>query len=283
MRSTNPTSALAADPPPPHQPPPPTHTPSPLAVLADLKRGLPTGALLELPPGAGWRQATHAVLLRGSLAAEAAPELPPLSPRASQHHHRRSHSTEAAFGPAPAGDSAAPSVAGGPPSLRRSSVTAEAEAAWEAGLLATAAGAAAPRVLPWLCSPRLRCNAGCPAGRLPADKAWVAGADGALLLVCLTEGGEVPEGVLEAERAAAHAAAAAAALRKAASEEQLLRSHPLDLGGAPGSGPGSDRLPVTAAAVAAEAASQAATEPEGRLAGLRWALLGRVGRRWLGD
>lgn len=173
-----------------------TPTPHPLphnlrTVLSDLKRGLPSAVLLELPPGGTWRQDTHAVLLRGQLAAELAPELAPLSPRASRHHHHRS-TRSADFAEVPSGlsrDSASASAAGGAPHLRRASVSGEAEAAWEAGLVATAAAAAAPRVLPWLDAPRYRCNAG--ASKLPTDKGWVAGGEGALLLVCLTDAGEV--------------------------------------------------------------------------------------------
>lgn len=43
------------------------HPPTPHAVLAALRRGLASAALLELPAGGAWMQASHAVLLRGSL------------------------------------------------------------------------------------------------------------------------------------------------------------------------------------------------------------------------
>jgi hypothetical protein len=45
-----------------------------------LKRGLPTGVVLELPPGQAFAQASHLVLLRGSLSAAGPPLLPRSSP-----------------------------------------------------------------------------------------------------------------------------------------------------------------------------------------------------------
>lgn len=200
--------------------------------------------VLELAPGTAWRQSTHAVLLRGSLAADAPAELDVVSPRVSLSHRRRS-SVDAGPAAAAAGSG---SAADGT-HLRRTSTAADAEAAWEAGLVARAAAPEAPRVLPWLWCPRYHCNLN-TAGRMPEDTRWRAGSEGALLLVCLTEAGELPDGVAEAEVEAAADRAAAELLASQEAAANSLRSHPLDVL-AGGSG-GMALPPGSAAADAAE-------------------------------
>lgn len=222
------------------------------AVLADIKRSLPGAVLLDLPPGAAFRQSTHVVLLRGQLAAEQPPPAaadllpsPPGSPRG-----RRPAGTPRAAGQRSLAHlfsdlEAAPSVDGEgdtPRALRRASVGSAGggdgkgeqppapAAGWEAALAAAAAAAAAPeapRLLPWLWSARFRCTASAAAARLHPEQEWRAGSEGALLLVCLTDGGSVPKGVEEATAAAAAAAAQHAAAADAAA---ALKSYPLDLG-----------------------------------------------------
>ena len=263
-------------------------------MLADVKRCLLCSTVVELAPGAAFRQSTHAVLLRGGLVADAPAEAGALSalasPRVSYtHSHRRTHSTEG--GPAwPPGavrssdGGAAPGSGSGTAAhLRRTSVTAEVEAAWEAAALAAAAAPQAPRVLPWLWCPRFRCNAG-DSGRVQEDKRWRAGPEGALLLVGLTEGGEVPAGVAEAEAdaAAAHAAAELLAAQQAAA--MGLKSHPLDeaAGGAlqqPGAAAAEPR--VTAAPAVQRARPAVVARPSFGLrcgAGPCWA--GGAGATW---
>ena len=193
------------------------------AVLADIKRGLPSAVLLELEPGAGYRQTTHTMLLRGQLLAADAPE--------GEHEPERG--------------------------------------ATQAASAASAAAPEAPRILPWLWCSRYRCNQATAAGggvgsgglKLAADQMWQAGPEGALLLVCLTEAGEVPEGVLEAEDAAELAAMEAAAADAAAPASPLspgaIKSHPLDL--AQDSG-GQQPAPSGSAAVAAAAAAAGTEE-----------------------
>lgn len=55
--------------------------------MEDLRRGAGSAEVLELPPGATWRQVSHAVLLRGSLQ------------RAAEDHHSGGMPD---FGPLPA-------------------------------------------------------------------------------------------------------------------------------------------------------------------------------------
>ena len=202
-------------------------------MLADVKRCLPTSVVLELAPGAAWRQSTHAVLLRGSLAADTPADLEGMSgvasPRVS-YSHRHTRSVEAGpSGAAPSAAAAGSATAAGAGSfLRRTSTTGDAEAAWEAALVAKAAAPQAPRVLPWLWCPRYHCNLNA-AWRMPEDKRWHAGSEGALLLVCLTEAGELPAGVAEAQAEAAAARAAAELLASQQAAANSLRSHPLDV------------------------------------------------------
>ncbi|KAL4855761.1 Sodium/hydrogen exchanger 8 [Chlorella vulgaris] len=192
-------------------------------VLAEFKRGITSGILLRLPAGQTFRQTTHAVLLRGQLHAVGPPlAADNISPASSAQHSKEQLSNsrlDAAF-----------SGGTGSKSPHRSSSTREVD--WEAGLAKMAAAAAcpaAPQLLPWLCNPRYRCNSG---ARLPTEQLWQAGPGGAQLLVCLTDGGEVPDGVQEAEASAA-AAAADAAPAVAAPGVELGRpsvvAHPLDL------------------------------------------------------
>lgn len=231
-------------------------------MLADVKRCLLSSTVLELSPGAAFHQSTHAVLLQGSLVADAPAELGSQSALASPrisftHSHRRTRSTEGGLGwparPVRSSDGGPVPSGGGSSTaahLRRISATAEAEAAWEAAALAAAAAPQAPRVLPWLCCARFRCNAGA-GGQLPEDRRWRAGPEGALLLVCLTESGEVPAGVAdaEAEAAAAHAAAELLAAQQAAAFG--LKSHPVDMAAA-------DQAPQQPGAAASEAVPAAA-------------------------
>ena len=152
-----------------------------LAVLADIKRGLPSAVLLELEPGAGYRQTTHTMLLRGQLLAADAPE--------GEHEPERG--------------------------------------ATQAASAASAAAPEAPRILPWLWCSRYRCNQATAAGgglKLAEHRMWRAGPEGALLLACRTETGEVPGGVLGAEAAAelaAMEAAAAAAAQQLTADSEL--------------------------------------------------------------
>lgn len=123
-----------------------------------------------------------------------------------------------------------------PPTLQRASdgggeQPPPAGSGWEAALAAAAAAAAAPaapRVLPWLWSARFRCTASAAAAKLHPEQEWRVGSEGALLLVCLTDGGGVPAGVEEALDAAVAADAQQAAAAEAAA---TLKSYPLDLGG----------------------------------------------------
>ncbi len=241
---------------------------SPLAVLADIKRCLPTSVVLELSPGAAWRQSTHTVLLRGSLAADAPIDLEGVSAVASprvSYSHRRSQSMEMGTAAGAAGSGAAAGSF-----LRRTSATGDAEAAAEAAALAAAAAPQAPRVLPWLWCPRYHCNLNA-AGRMPEDKRWHAGSEGALLLVCLTEAGELPAGVAEAQAEAAAARAAAELLASQQAAANSLRSHPLDVLARDSSG----AVPQAGGA-ASEAARSVTVEPlsarapiESRPSGLR--------------
>ncbi|PRW32594.1 Sodium hydrogen exchanger 7 [Chlorella sorokiniana] len=221
-------------------------------VLADIKRCLPTSVVLELAPGAAWRQSTHVVLLRGSLAADAPTELDGMSgvtsPRASYSHHR-TRSVEAGAPAAGSGAAASSSF------LRRTSTTGDGEAAWEAALAATAAAPQAPRVMPWLWCPRYHCNCNA-AGRMPDDTRWRAGSEGALLLVCLTEAGELPMGVADAEAEAAAARAAAELLASQQAAANSLRSHPLDV-----LARGSSGMPLPAGGVTVEAVDRITVEP----------------------
>lgn len=244
---------------PPKAPPPPAYAP---AVLADIKRSLPAALVLDLPAGAVFRQSTHVVLLRGQLAAEQTPaaaaslfKSPPVSPRAAGTGMPKTPLSQAF----PDLDAAA--AAHGdkvvPPALRRASVTSAddggsdgeqlpaAAAGWEAALTKAAAAAAAPvapRVLPWLWSPRFRCTASAAAVKLHLQQEWRAGSEGALMLVSLTDAGGVPAGVDEALLAAAEAAQQATAAEAATT----IKSHPLDFGseasnlpdGGPAAGPG---------------------------------------------
>lgn len=252
-------------------------------VLADVKRCLPTSVVLELAPGAAWRQSTHAMLLRGSLAEDTNANQEGMSgmasPRAS-YSHRHTRSVEAGPSGAAAGSTAAESGF-----LRRTSATGDAEVAWEAALVAKAAAPQAPRVMPWLWCPRYHCNLNA-AGRMPDSKRWKAGSEGALLLVCLTEAGELTAGVAEADAEAAAARAAAELLASQQAAANSLRSHPLDVL-AGGSGSGGITLPAGAAA--AEAAGRSApVEPlsargpaEPRPSGLRCEGKGAVRVLWL--
>ena len=156
------------------------------AVLADIKRGLPSAVLLELEPGAGYRQTTHTMLLRGQLLAADAPE--------GEHEPERG--------------------------------------AMQAASAASAAAPEAPRILPWLWCSRYRCNQAAAVGggsggglKLLKHRMWRAGPEGALLLACRTETGDVPGGVLGAEAAAElaamEAAAAAAAAQQLTADSEL--------------------------------------------------------------
>eukprot|EP00887_Chlorella_sp_A99_P005087 scaffold25.g5087.t1 len=170
-------------------------------VLLDVRAGLPAAAVVELPPGVPHSQTTHEVLLRG--------ELLPAPRRGGGHGGHGGHEG----GPAPEGAAAAPLVGEAP--------------------------AAAPAVLPWLWTRRLRCSLDSRGALEPAIE-WRAGEGGALVAVWLTEDGLLPPAVPQAEVAAraaheaAEAAAAAEAEAEAAAEAaraaeaaDALRSHPL--------------------------------------------------------
>jgi hypothetical protein len=241
-------------------------------VLADIKRGLSSTVLLELEPGASYRQTTHAMLLRGQLLAADAPEGLLAGGGGADDVAGGTPRKMPVDGLAPGGGGSTFSAA-----LRRSSMTSaagEADAEWEATLAASVASPAAPqapRILPWLWCSRYRCNQATAAGggggsgglKLAADQMWRAGPEGALLLVCLTEAGEVPEGVLEAEDAAELAAMEAAAADTAAGAASPLsggaiKSHPLDF--AHDSGSGGLQPAAAGTAVVAAAAAGAGTE-----------------------
>jgi hypothetical protein len=206
-------------------------------VLADLKRGLPSGALLELPAGIHFSQTTHVVLLRGQLLAagpplasdDSSPSGSPLDSPSVSGGLRSSMELAASGLSMPRGSSA----------LRRASLGAASggepdREAWVAEAAAAAASPAAPCLLPWLWNSRYRCSGG---ARPVLEQLWRAGDSGALLLVCLTDSGEVPSGVGEAETAAEEAAAAAAgeAEAEAAAAASELESHPVDISNSSGS------------------------------------------------
>jgi hypothetical protein len=209
------------------------------AVLAELKRGLPSGTLLELPAGIHFSQTTHVVLLRGQLLAAG----PPLASDDSSPSGSPPGSPSVSGGLRSSMELAASglSVPRGSSALRRVSLGAagggEADReAWVAEAAAAAAAPAAPCLLPWLWNPRYRCSGG---ARPVLEQLWRAGDSGALLLVCLTDSGEVPSGVGEAETAAEEAAAAAAAEAAAeaaaAAAASQLESHPVDISTSSGS------------------------------------------------
>lgn len=245
----------------PHPPPPTARLP---AVLTDIKRGLPSAVLLELPPGAPFSQTTHAVLLRGQLAAEQPPTpltSPPVSPRVSGGRRTIDGGWAAAGG----GDGA-----GG--SLHRASMAGtDRDLGWEAELAAAATALAAPtapRTLPWLGSARFRCNAAAgAAARAPQHESWTAGGEGALLLVWLTEGGDVPAGVRAARELAAELARHAAKAQATAQAASSLRSFPLD----PASGPSGLGAPGLPSAAAPGASAGGGDERQGRATAQRLA------------
>jgi hypothetical protein len=262
-------------------------------VLADIKRGLSSTVLLELEPGASYRQTTHAMLLRGQLLAADAPEGLLAGGGGGDDV---AGGTPRKMWPSGSVDGLAPGGTSVSAALRRSSMTSaagEADAEWEATLAASVASPAAPeapRILPGLWCSRYRCNQATAAGgsggsgclKLAADQMWQAGPEGALLLVCLTESGEVPEGVLEAEDAAELAAMEATAADAAAPASPLspsaIKSHPLDLaqdsGGQQPAPSGSAAVAAAAAAAGTEEGSAAraleriATQPPPRASGL---------------
>lgn len=219
-------------------------------MLADIRRGLSSTVLLELAPGASYSQTTHTMLLRGQLlAAAAAPEgLRPAAAGEGREGDLGGMPRKAP--PSAAYDFDGPPTAGGGGHGLSSGGAEAADGEWEATLAASVASAAAPkapRILPWLWCSRYRCNQAAAVGssagggggiKLAEQLMWQAGREGALLLVCLTEGGEVPQGLLDAEDAAElaaiEAAAAADAAAAAAAPPPLspgaLRSHPLGHG-----------------------------------------------------
>ncbi|KAI3423997.1 hypothetical protein D9Q98_009830 [Chlorella vulgaris] len=240
-------------------------------VLAEFRRGVTSGVLLRLPAGLAFRQTTHAVLLRGQLLAVGPPlAADDISPASSAQHPKEQLSNsrlDEAF-----------SGGNGSKSPHRSSSTREVD--WEAGLAKMAAAAAcpaAPQLLPWLCNPRYRCNSG---ARLPAEQLWQAGRGGAQLLVCLTDAGEVPDGVEEAEASAAADAAPAAAAPDVELGRPSVEAHPLDLPSASSSQRGQgvegamraagESAVRSATQVASIAAAPAAAVPSGLRSLMPW-------------
>ncbi|GAB4813267.1 hypothetical protein N2152v2_000313 [Parachlorella kessleri] len=135
-------------------------------VLEELRRGVPAAEVYELPAGASWRQVSHAVLLRGNLM-RAAPDWSADSlagAAATAEEESRPPQQQHGGDGLPTGDGGS----GGN-------------------------GLPAPQILPWLWACHLRCASGAR-GVAPPYARWVAGEGGALLVVCLPEGGgELPD------------------------------------------------------------------------------------------
>ena len=132
------------------------------AVLADIKRGLPSVLLFELEAGAGYRQTTHITLLRGQLLAADAQE--------REDDPEWSAATQAA--------------------------SATSAAAPEAPLVLPWLWCSHYR-----CNHADADGSGSSGPKLAENQMWRAGPQGALLLACLPEAGLGLGGVLGAEPA----------------------------------------------------------------------------------